>query len=93
MILSTFSRSAHFVKERSDQLIIKWMDILRLSRAPGISMYEWCSSFGPLIRNFLRILQAQDLSGVELLIQRANKCITAQITDFEQAALAQASDK
>jgi hypothetical protein len=30
----------HFVKESSDQLIIKWMDILRHSRAPGISIYE-----------------------------------------------------
>jgi hypothetical protein len=67
------------------------MDILRHSRAPGISIYEWCNSFSPLIRTFLRISQAQDLSNVEL--QRVNKCITAQITDFEQAVLAQANDK
>jgi hypothetical protein len=56
----------HFVKESSDQLIIKWMDILRHSRAPGISIYEWCNSFAPLIRTFLRIAQVPDLSAVEL---------------------------
>jgi hypothetical protein len=53
-----------FVKESSDQLIIKWMDILRHSRAPGISIYEWCNSFAPLIRTFLRIAQVPDLSAV-----------------------------
>ncbi len=81
----------HFVKESSDQLIIKWMDILRHSRAPGISIYEWCNSFAPLIRTFLRIAQVPNFSAVEL--QRVNKCITAQITDYEQAVLAQANDK
>jgi hypothetical protein len=81
----------HFVKESSDQLIIKWMDIFRHSRAPGISIYEWCNSFAPLIRTYLRIAQETDLSAVEL--QRVNKCITAQITDFELAILAQANDK
>jgi hypothetical protein len=30
----------HVVKESSDQLIIKWMDILMHSRVPGISIYE-----------------------------------------------------
>jgi hypothetical protein len=41
---------------------------------------------------FLRIAQVPDVSAVELQ-QRINKCITAQITDFEQAVLAQANDK
>jgi hypothetical protein len=67
------------------------MDILRHSRAPGISIYEWCNSFVPLIRTYLQIAQETDLSAVELL--RVNKCITAQITDFELAILAQANDK
>jgi hypothetical protein len=67
------------------------MDVLRHLRAPGISIDERCNSFIPLIRSFLRISQAQDLSNVEL--QRVNKCVTAQITDFEQAVLAQANDK
>jgi hypothetical protein len=31
----------HFVKESSDQIVIKWMDILRHNRVPGISLYEW----------------------------------------------------
>jgi hypothetical protein len=81
----------HFVKESSDQLIIKWMDMLRHSWAAGISIYEWCNSFAPLIRTFVQIAQMQDLSAVEL--QRVNKCITAQITNFEQAILTQANDK
>ncbi len=81
----------HFVKENSDQLIIKWMDILRHSRAPGVSIYEWCNSFAPLIRTYLRVAQGTDLSVEEL--QRINKCITAQVTDFELAILAQANDK
>jgi hypothetical protein len=79
----------HFVKESSDQLIIKWMDILRHSRAPGISIYEWCNSFASLIKTYLRIAQEQDLSAIEL--QRVNKCITAQITDFELAIFVQAT--
>ncbi len=39
----------HFVKENDDQFIIKWMLILRHTRDPGVSLYEWCNSFGPLI--------------------------------------------
>jgi hypothetical protein len=54
-------------------------------------MYEWCNSFSPLIRSYLRISQVDDLNNVEQ--HRVNKCITAQITDFEQAILAQANDK
>ena len=30
----------HFVKENSDQFIIKWMQILRHTRDPGINLYE-----------------------------------------------------
>jgi hypothetical protein len=81
----------HFVKENSDRFIIKWMLILRHSRDPGVSLYEWCNSFGPLIRTYLRASDVEYLGGKEL--QRINKCITAQITDFEQATLAQISDK
>jgi hypothetical protein len=80
----------HFVKESSDQQIIKWMDILRHTRAPGVSLYEWCNSFSPLVRAFLRISQDDDLGNVEQ--QRVNKCISAQITDFEQSVLVQAND-
>ena len=67
------------------------MDILRHSRAPGVSLYEWCNSFAPLIRTYLRVTQGLDLFVEEL--QRVNKCITAQVTDFELAILAQANDK
>jgi hypothetical protein len=80
----------HFVKESSGQMVIKWMDILRHTRAPGVSLYKWCNSFSPLIRAFLRISQDDDLGNVEQ--QRVNKCITAQITDFEQSVLVQAND-
>ncbi len=82
----------HFVKESSDQIVIKWMDIiLRHTRVPGTSLYDWCNSFSPLIRSFLRISQDEDLGTVEQ--HRVNKCITAQITDFEQSVLVQANDK
>jgi hypothetical protein len=81
----------HFVKENSDQFIIKWMSILRHTRDPGVSLYEWCNSFGPLIRTYLRTSDVDYLGDTEL--HRVNKCITAQITDFEQAILAQVSDK
>ena len=37
----------HFVKENTDQFIIKWMLTLRHTREPGINLYEWCNSFGP----------------------------------------------
>ena len=67
------------------------MLILRHSRDPGVSLYEWCNSFGPLIRTYLRASDVEYLGGKEL--QRINKCITSQITDFEQATLAQISDK
>ncbi len=50
-----------------------------------------CNSFSPLIRSFLRIFQMGDLNTVEQ--HRVNKCITAQVTDLEQAILAQANDK
>ena len=81
----------HFVKENSDQFIIKWMLILRHTRDPGVNLYEWCNSFGPLIRTYLRASDVEYLGGKEL--QRVNKCITSQITDFEQATLAQILDK
>jgi hypothetical protein len=81
----------HFVKENSDQFIIKWMLILRHTRDPGVSLYEWCNSFGPLVRTYLRTLNVDYLGDTEL--HRVNKCITSQITDFEQAILAQVSDK
>ncbi len=44
-----------------------------------------------LIRSFLRISQNDDLNALEQ--HCVNKCITAQVTDFEQAILAQANDK
>ncbi len=81
----------HFVKESSDQMVIKWMDILRHTGTPGVSVYEWCNSLSPLIRAFLKISQDDDLGTIEQ--HRVNKCITAQITDFEQAVLVQANDK
>jgi hypothetical protein len=68
------------------------MDILRHTKLPSTSLYEWCNSFSPLIRAFLRISQDDDLGAVEQ--HWVNKCITAQITDFEQAVLVQkANDK
>ena len=81
----------HFVKENSDQFIIKWMLILRHTRDPGVSLYEWCNSFGPLVRTYLRTSDVDYLGDTEL--HRVNKCITSQVTDFEQAILAQVSDK
>jgi hypothetical protein len=67
------------------------MDILRHTRQAGISIYEWCNSFSPLIRAYLRISQTDDLSAQEQ--RRVNQCIPSQITDFEQSILAQANDK
>jgi hypothetical protein len=71
----------HFMKENCDQFIIKWMVILRHTRDPGASIYEWCNSFGPLIRTYLRTADVDYLGDKEL--HRVNKCITLQITDFE----------
>jgi hypothetical protein len=65
--------------------------ILRHTRNPGIGIYEWCNSFSPLTRTFFRISQNDDLNTVEQ--HRVNKCITARVTDFEKAILAQANDK
>jgi hypothetical protein len=67
------------------------MDILRHTRHPGISIYEWCNSFSPLIKSYLRISQSDDLNAQEQ--HRVNQCITSQITDFEKSILAQANDK
>jgi hypothetical protein len=69
----------------------KWMLILRHTRDPGVSIYEWWNSFGPLITAYLRTADEDYLGDKEL--HRVNKCITSQITDFEQAILAQVSDK
>ncbi len=77
----------HFVKENSDQFIIKRMLILKHTRDPGVNLYEWCNSFGPIIRTYLRTSNVDYLGDTEL--HRINKCITSQITDFEQAILAQ----
>ncbi len=66
------------------------MLILRHTRDPGVSIYEWCNSFGP-IRAYLRTADEDYLGDKEL--HKVNKCITSQITDFEQAILAQVSDK
>jgi hypothetical protein len=56
-----------------------------------VNLYEWCNSFGPLIRTYLRTSSVDYLGSSEL--QRVNKYITSQITDFEQAILAQVSVK
>ncbi len=56
----------HFVKENCDQFIIKWMLILRHTREPDVSIYEWCNSFGPLIRAYLRTAD-EDYLGVKEL--------------------------
>ncbi len=66
------------------------MLILRHTRDPGVDLYEWCNSFGPLIRAYLRTSDVDYLGDTEL--HRVNKCITSQITDFEQVILAQVSD-
>ena len=81
----------HFVKANSDQFIIKWMLILRHTRDPGVNLYEWCNSFGPLLRTYLRAADVEYLGAKEQ--QRLNKCITSQITDFEHATLSQISEK
>ena len=75
----------HVGKEDSDQFI---MGILRHTRNLGVNIYEWCNPFG---RAYLRTAD-MDYLGVKEL-QRVNKGITLQITDFEQAILAQVSDK
>ncbi len=64
----------HFVKENFDQFIIKWMLILRHARDPGVGIYEWCNSFGPLIRAYLRTADEDYLGDKEL--HRVNTCIT-----------------
>jgi hypothetical protein len=40
------------------------MSILRHTRHPGISIYEWCNSFSPLIKSYLRISQSDDLRSI-----------------------------
>jgi hypothetical protein len=67
------------------------MLIPRHTRKPGVNIYEWCSSFGPLVRAYLRAADVDYLGVKEL--QRVNKCIMSHITDFEQAILAQVSEK
>jgi hypothetical protein len=81
----------HFVKENCDQFIIKWMLILRHTRDPGVNLYEWCHSFCPLIRTYLRTSDVNYLCNKKL--HRVNKFITSQISNFEQAILTQISDK
>ncbi len=36
------------------------MVILRHTREPGVSIYEWCNSFGPLIRTYLRTVDQDE---------------------------------
>jgi hypothetical protein len=76
----------HFVQENGHQHIIKWMDIFHHTRNPGIGIYEcWCNSFSPLIWSFLRITQNDDLNALGQ--HWVNRCVMAQVTDFEQAIL------
>ncbi len=78
----------HFVKDNCDQFIIKWMLILR---PPGIQEWAFTSGVILLVRAYLRTADEDYLGAKEL--HRVNKCITAQITDFEEAILALVSDK
>ncbi len=57
----------------------------------SFSYDQRCSSFGPLIRTYLWTSDVDYLGDTEL--HRVNKCITSQITDFEQAILAQVLDE
>jgi hypothetical protein len=44
----------HFVKESDDLQAISWMNILKHTRVVKQTIYEWCNSFTPLIRVYLR---------------------------------------
>ena len=67
------------------------MDILRIDTHGirlGVNIYESGNSFGPLVRAYLRSADVDYLG-----VKKLQRVITSQITDFEQAFLAQVSDK
>ena len=81
----------HFVKESDDLQAISWMNILKHTRVVKQTIYEWCNSFTPLIRAYLR---AGDLVALEApKAKRLNQCAAAQFTDFEQSVLVQTNER
>jgi hypothetical protein len=80
----------HFVKESDDLQAISWMHILKHTRVVKQSIYEWCNSFTPLTRAYLRARDATVLDATKT--KRLNQCAAAQFTDFEQSVLVQTNE-
>ena len=67
------------------------MNILKHTRVVKQTIYEWCNSFTPLIRVYLR---AGDKVALEApKAKRLNQCAAAQFTDFEQSILVQTNER
>ena len=81
----------HFVKESDDLQAISWMNILKHTRAVKQNIYEWCNSFTPLTRAYLRAGDMVALGAAQL--KRLNQCAAAQFTDFEQSVLVQTNER
>ena len=81
----------HFVKESDDLQAISWMNILKHTRAVKQNIYEWCNSFTPLTRAYLRAGDMVALGATQL--KRLNQCAAAQFTDFEQSVLVQTNER
>ena len=67
------------------------MNILKHTRVVKQTIYEWCNSFTPLTRAYLRAGDAVALDATKS--KRLNQCAAAQFTDFEQSILVQTNEQ
>ncbi len=67
------------------------MNILKHTRVVKQSIYEWCNSFTPLTRAYLRARDATVLYAMKT--KKLNQCAAAQFTDFEQSVLVQTNEQ
>ncbi len=67
------------------------MNILKHTRVVKQFIYEWCNSFTPLTRAYLRARDATVLDATRA--KRLNQCAAAQFIDFEQSVLVQTNEQ
>ena len=82
-----------FVKSSGDSLHILWTSILLHTRKDGVTIYDWCRSYTPMINAWVETANANLKAGKKpkkfkkSKIKEVNRLIATQLTDNEQAII------
>ena len=82
-----------FVKPSGDSLHIVWTSILLHTRRDGVSIYDWCRSYTPLVNTWIETANANLKVGKKpktfkkRQTKEVRRLIATQLTDTEQAII------